>query len=58
MASRSRLMNTEEALIEISVDRDSDLGEECLLDRKAEDVSKYSDISCELEDVVESTVES
>ena len=57
MASRSRLMNTEEALKKISADRDSDLGEECLLDSK-EDVSKYSDISCEVEDVVESTVES
>ena len=57
MASRSRLMNTEEALKKISADRDSDLGEECPLDGK-EDVSKYSDISCELEDVIESTVES
>ena len=43
MASRSRLMNTEEALIEIVADRDSDLGEECPSDSK-EDVSKYSDI--------------
>lgn len=36
-------MNTEEALIEIFADRDSDLGEECPSDNK-EDVSKYSDI--------------
>lgn len=43
MASRSRLMNIEEALIEIFADRDSDLGEECPSDNK-EDVSKYSDI--------------